>query len=388
VFGDDIKRNVVIWLASLAACCIGAALTLWIVIETRESTSVLVRIGSVAGVTAFYVLLAYAVTERFATSVLAQRFSLLSTPRAFSEMRVVPHPFAHFVPSSVYPDVHDHFRFPPAERPVRGRPVIYLAGDCTFFEDHLAAEDTMAGQLSRLMPNATVLNAGAMHYTALHAYNRLIYDLVRGHRPDVVVMASAANDVLSFIHHDGGIVDLGHTHMYRPWLPYGGLEADIRRIPSASLRLLLGCLVCGPGGEAWDSFAERISPIFFQPDSVDTARRLFDPSPYQRTLGLFVAACREVGAQPVLTTFYYNAADMRDEPRRTYAWGIDRLNEVARHVARDTGASLVDCAAKLELSPGRDITNKWHYAVNGNARRAAMLASHLVAMTSVQEPVA
>ena len=132
--------------------------------------------------------------------------------------RMEPHIFCHFVPSNSFADVTNNFRNGAQAIGGDGTNTIYLAGDCTVFEDHLPVEQTMGSILGGRMDGFNVLNAGAAHYPILHCYNRLIYDLVRGYRPNIVMVLTGANDVLSFVHHKNGNADPAHTHFYKPWL--------------------------------------------------------------------------------------------------------------------------------------------------------------------------
>jgi hypothetical protein len=93
-------------------------------------------------------------------------------------------------------------------------------------------------------------------------------------------------------------------------------------------------------------------------------------------LELFRSACEAVGAELVLTTFYYARADMTLEPRKTYAWGIDRLNDTIRVFARQHALKLIDLADALKLDSA-DISNKWHYTASGNTKRADLVAVSL-----------
>lgn len=296
--------------------------------------------------------------------------------------RMEPHIFAHFVPSRRHPDISSAgFRITQAGRgsPAQdgeGAPAVYLAGDCTLFEDHLPVEETFAFQLNALLPDCLVLNAGAPHYTALHSYNRFVVDWVQGCRPDAVLFFSAANDVLSFIHHKQGSFRPDHMHMYRPWKPDGELYNRLMRMPSATLRLILFYFLCGGKKLGWEESAEEPSPVFQEPASTAKARQLFNPAAFTTCLELFRGTCEGLGVQLILTTFPYQKQDMLQEPRKTYAWGIDLLNEQIRQFARRRSLELIDLAAEMAVDPS-DIRNKWHYTLDGNRKRARVVADHL-----------
>ena len=302
------------------------------------------------------------------------------------QTRMVPHIFAHFVPSALYPDMSlDGFRLTRLSAPGRvvppqspeNSPAVYLAGDCTVFEDHLPVAETFAYQLdAALEGRCRVLNAGAGHYTALHAYHRLVGDVVRGYRPEFVLLFSAANDVLSVIHHKEGQVSPDHMHLYRPWISYAEVHRRLGRIPSFTLRWAFSWFLFGRGRISWERLAERISPVYAQGRSVAVARSLFDPSGFVRCLKLFLGTCQGIGAELILTTYPYQTEDMLEEPRRTYAWGMDRLNEEIRKFALVESIPLLDLARDLTWD-SRELSNKWHYTVLGNRKRAAWVASTL-----------
>lgn len=298
-----------------------------------------------------------------------------------SEFRMSPHLFAHFLPSRLYPDVSEQgFRITrshskiPAVSPSHAKPVLYLAGDCTFFENHLLPEETFAYQLSELLPGWEVLNAGVPHYTALHSYNRLVTDHVAGIRPDVILFTAAANDCLGFIHHKNGKFAFDHSHWCKTLSSYEELYRTITRWPTATLKLLLFGALCSSKKLAWSDLLEDFSPDYEKAESVCTARELFDPSGFVACLGLLRSTSSSMGARLVLTTFYYRKQDMLlKEPRRTYAWGIDLLNEEIRRFALHHEIPLIDWARELE-SQGVEVRNKWHYTPSANRTRAEITA--------------
>lgn len=347
---------------------------------------VLARVEVVSWVSvAALVLINLAATEWVCAIILKRRYAIPAghEPRDF---RMEPHVFAHFLPSRRYRDISaEGFRITtaPGPRP-RGRgeahrpPRIYLAGDCTVFEDHLPPDETLASQLHDVLEDVEILNAGAPHYTALHAYHRFVIDLVRGARPDRVVFFSAANDCLTFVHHKDGVVSPDHTHLYQPWISSAGLHRRISRCPTSTLKVLLCFLWYGRRGVAWDRWAEEVSPEFRNAEHVRIARSLFDPSTFVTCLTLFHSTCQAIGAELVLTTYAYHRDDMREEPRRTYAWGIDRFNQEIRAFAQRQGVALIDLAEALSIEEG-DMYNKWHFTKSGNRKRAAIVAQHLYA---------
>lgn len=294
------------------------------------------------------------------------------------DFRMDPHPFTHFIPSSRYPDVHPHgFRVPGKGKPLsKEAPSIYLAGDCTLFEEHILQEETFAYHLGQRLPRLHILNAGTDHYTALHSYNRFVLDILRGYRPKAVLFVSAINDCLSFIHHKNGVVKPDHSHMYRSWLSLEQIETRLRRVPTAILRYFALQVLLGREHVTWDTLAENISPTFQDPESAAIARRLFDPEGFRTCLDLFQGTCETMGSEFVLTTCQYQPWDMLEEPRRTYAWGIDRLNDEIRGFARRRSIPLIDLAEEMVVEGG-DILNKWHYTLSGNRKRAEIISRHL-----------
>ena len=364
-------RAAVSFLSGLTAAA-AVLIFLWI----RQGNGSAALIAAVAG---FLFLLTEWISRRF----LRERYPDPKTGER-SEFRLDPHPFAHFLPSRQYADISEEgFRITQSHPRVRRRPppsqppqpLLYLAGDCTLFENHLLPEETFAYQLSLRLPEWEIANAGVPHYTALHSYNRLVTDLVNGIRPACVLFHSAANDVLGFIHHKDGIVRPDHSHWYRCWESYGQIYQKVARWPTASLRLFLFSLLCDGKKLAWSDLVEEVSATYERPESVRTARELFDPSGFVTCLQLFRSAAQAIGAQLVLTTFYYNRKDMDlAEPRRTYAWGMDRLNEEIRRFASLHGLPLIDLARELDSKA--EIRNKWHYTPQGNRIRAEAVARH------------
>lgn len=271
-----------------------------------------------------------------------------------------PHIFTHFLPSEGFSD---------ATPEGSGKPILYLAGDCTFFEDHLPPEETFARQMEKGLRGLRLLNAGTPHYTAQHSLHRLIVDISRGVRPAVVLFTAGANDTLSFIHHKNGRWFPDHTHLYRPWDGGFALHRRISSLPGAFLRRLATLLCFGTRSVEWDRLAESISPVYQTEESVRTARRLFETGSYETSLSLIHSVCRGVGASLVLATFATQNGDMEKEPRKTTAWGIDRMNQATRAFARREGLPVVDWAEAPPFGP-EEILNKWHYTAAGNRRRA------------------
>lgn len=294
------------------------------------------------------------------------------------DFRMDPHPFVHFVPSTRYPDVHPHgFRMPSGgQRLLRDAPSLYLTGDCTLFEEHLPQKETFAYHLGKRIPELQILNAGTDHYTALHSYNRFVLDILRGYRPQAVLFFSATNDCLSFIHHKEGVVKPDHSHMYRPWLSLEQVHGRLRQVPTATLRYLFLQFLIGREHTAWDTLAEDISPTFQDPRSVAIAHRLFNPEGFRTCLRLFQGACETIGSKLVLTTCCYQPWDMLEEPRQTYAWGIDRLNDEIRAFARSEEVTLIDLAEEMVIEGG-DILNKWHFTLSGNRKRTEIVSRYL-----------
>jgi len=297
------------------------------------------------------------------------------------EFRMTPHLFSHFLPSPAYPDISEKgFRVTRSHPKTSAasadpaKPLVYLAGDCTFFENHLLPKETFAYQLSELLPGWEVLNAGVPHYTALHSYNRLVTDHVAGIRPDVILFTAAANDCLGFIHHKNGKFSFDHSHWFKTLSSYEELYRTIARWPTATLKLLLFLALCGSKKLAWSDLLEDFSPDYEKAESVRTARELFNPSGFVTCLELLRSTAGGMGARLVLTTFYYRKQDMLlKEPRRTYAWGIDLLNEEIRRFALRHEIPLIDWARELE-SQGVEVRNKWHYTPSANRTRAEITA--------------
>lgn len=319
--------------------------------------------------------------ELFFRRFLRERYPALMG-KGESRFRMEPHIFSHFLPSNRQEDVdEDGFRIArtPGSRLSEDYPkvTIYLAGDCTLFEDHLPLEETFAHQLSDRLNDAEVLNAGAPHYTALHSYHRFVTDVIRGYRPQSVLLFSAANDCLSFVHHKQGRVERDHTHLYKPWGSYEILERRLWRCPSATLKFGLFHLLFDRKKPDWEDLAEEISPTFQELESARMARAIFDPSVFVTCLELFEGTCRAIGAELILTTYAYQKNDMLEEPRKTYAWGIDAFNQKIREFAQHRSLKLIDLAEGLEIET-EDITNKWHYTASGNRKRAEMVEKALL----------
>lgn len=315
------------------------------------------------------------------TEITARHFLQERYPNPFAgeraEFRMSPHIFAHLLPSRRYSDISEKgFRITRTSPDRAGKPLLYLAGDCTLFENHLLPEETFAYRLSELLPEVEVANAGVPHYTALHAYNRLVTDLVSGIRPESVLLHLAPNDVLGFIHHKNGTIRFDHSHWYKPWLPYEEIYRKVAPWPTAALRLFLFSILCDHKRLSWIDLLEDFSQGYERPENVRQARELFDPSGFVTCLELFRAATQATGARLVLTTFYYNKTDMSSgEPRWTYAWGMDRLNDEIRKFSLLHNLPLIDLARDLEAK-GAEVRNKWHYTASGNRVRAEAVACY------------
>ncbi len=362
----------------------GFVILLLRLVNLHPETSEIVRTAAIGLAGILYLAGCYIATELASKSILRRVHPSLLKESAQPALQMMPHVFTHFIPCNSYADVKDHFRLAArADRSKVGK-IVYLAGDCTIFEEHLDVHESMAFQLNDQLCDWSMLNAGAPHYSILHAYNRLVFDVSRGYKPDMVLLFSAANDVLGFIHHKDGFIDDAHTHMYRPWLPYGGVSNRFGRIPSSSLKLLFAYFIIDRRDCAWNNLAESTSDVFFEEDSVRTARDLFNTSTYSRCLGLFLSTCRAIDAEFVPTTFYYNNLDMQNEPRRTYAWGIDQINDLVINFSQANGIRFVDFAKRLDLVPERDIHNKWHYTPDGNRKRALLLKDELASSVGLK----
>ena len=329
-------------------------------------------IGLVLVVLTYSSLILLAV-ELFARAVLRRSFATL-VGQGTPSLRMEPHIFTHFIPSSDYPDIHDHFRRT-SDGADSAEKTLYLAGDCVIFEDHLAPNQTMAYQLAAHLNGWRVLNAGAPHYTAAHAYSRLVFDVLRGYEAEVIVLFAGINDVLSFLHHDRGAVGPVYTHFYVPWVPYGGRRSGIRRLPSATLKLAAALVAAGRGAEVWSTLVERNADDYGEAEHIAISRQLFSTDAFSTTLALFSAISKEMGAQLVLTTIAYTRADMETGPRSAVAWGIDRVNEAIRNFSDKRDVKLIDLDTTIDLVPERDIRNKWHFTELGNAKRAEALAA-------------
>ena len=308
--------------------------------------------------------------ELFARVLLRNKFPSLGGDGTPGSLRMQPNIFTHYVPSSDHPDIQNHFRKTSTTTgQTKGR-TLYIAGDCVAFEDHLPPEETMAYQLASLLPDWQVLNAGSPHYSTPHAYNRLVFDLLRGYRPSELILFSGINDVLGFLHHKDGDVGPVHTHVYVPWLPYGGRGAWVRRMPSALLKVIAAYGLAGKRAEVWDHLAEKTDIEFFDPDHVHKGQELFETATFMTCLGLLHAICKEAEIQLRLTTVVYNRPDMDKGSRSAYAWGVDRINGAIREFASSRDLPLVDLNKELSLIPEADVRNKWHFTRSGNAKRA------------------
>ena len=164
--------------------------------------------------------------------------------------------------------------------------------------------------------------------------------------------------------------------MYRPWLSQEQLLQRVSRVPTATLKLLVLHLLHGANAPTWDHLAEEINPQFQNPENAAKARQLFDVTGLLTVLELFHATARAAGSQLVLSTYCYQPWDMLEEPRRTYAWGIDRINDAIREFAARREIPLVDLAGEMTVE-GDDILNKWHYTLSGNRKRARIIARSL-----------
>ena len=250
--------------------------------------------------------------------------------------------------------------------------------DCVVFEDHLRPDETMAYHLASEFSDWSVLNAGAPHYTTAHAYSRLAFDILRGHRPELVMVFAGINDVLSFLHHKNGTVCLAHTHLYVPWLLYGGHGSRIRRLPLATAKVVGAYLFGGRRAEIWGALVESTDSEFFEPQHVEKGGELFQTTSFLKSLGLFSAICSEIGAELVLTTIYSNAPDIQRGRRATYAWRMEQINQTIRQFTAERNLRIIDLAKELELVPEEDIYNKWHFTASGNRKRAVTVAASLL----------
>jgi len=331
-----------------------------------------------------YVAVSFVTTELFAEYVIGLRYPFLINTCAQKELRMVPHIFTHFVPSNTFADIEDHFRVTFKEVNSPSDKTMYLAGDCTLFEGHLIPQQSVAYQLEKSLKGIKVLNAGVPHYTALHSYNRMVFDIVRGYKPEMIVLFTGVNDVLSFIHHKNGFHDPTHLHLFKPWLQYGCLHRKVASIPSYIAKVLFAYRVVGRDGHNWERQAEIMSDTYSQADSVKKARELFNTDSFMKCLQLFNGTCNSIGARLILTTYYYNHEDMHEEPRKTYAWGVDMLNDAIRKFSQAEKIELIDLANELVLLSGSDIKNKWHYTSNGNKKRAVLLGKRLAEICQLE----
>ncbi|PCI40920.1 MAG: hypothetical protein COB46_05480 [Rhodospirillaceae bacterium] len=281
--------------------------------------------------------------------------------------RMVPHPFVHFLPSNNFEDITDHFRGAVSCPQDHKENAVYLAGDCTLFEDHLPQKNSLAALLAEQLTKKMVLNAATSHYTILHAFNRLVFDLMRGYRPSVVVVCSGPNDVLSFVHHKNGVVDAGHTHMYKAW---GGQKKSKSVFLNSFLERFLG----GAGGQ-WGQFAVDITPDFYADESILKMREIYTSLPYRTCLELFHATCEAMGARLVLVTSYFHHEEKEGSAREAYAWGIDNINQEIREFGLEKGVVVADMAKDISFESEIDVSNKWHYTEQGNLKRSKMLSN-------------
>jgi hypothetical protein len=317
-------------------------------------------------------------TTEFCSSVLIKKY--YPYINGTKEFQLEPHIFTHFIPSEKDPDISDGFRrtsCPTENNNSISEDLLYLSGDCTVFEEHLPFKETFAFQLQHLLDKYRVMNAGVSHYTSLHCYNRFVIDLVKGYRPKKLILSSSINDVLSFIHHKNGYIRPDYMHFYKPWITNSQFSHLVTQCPFSTLRFILCILFYGKKPVAnWDDIALETSPAFFGPESVVLARNIFDPSVFRHCLTLFNGTCKSYGVDFILTTISYQLSDMSKEPRKTYAWGIDILNNEIREFAKENSIKLIDIAEKLKSEP-EDIFNKWQYTAIGNKKRANIVSKNL-----------
>jgi hypothetical protein len=324
-------------------------------------------------------IIVFLVTEFISSALIRRWFSIFKNCQEL-EFEMEPHIFAHFLPSKKNNDVSDGFRRVTSQKENKNTlspntdNLVYLAGDCTIYEHHLPIEETLAFQLQSLLRGHQILNAGVSHYTTLHCYNRLVVDLINGCRPKKLIHFSGINYLLAFIHHKQGKAKHDHTHFYKPWTNNAQLVNLLSRCPLSTLRFLLCILFFGKKPISnWDNMTIDISRVFFEPESVSIAKKIFDAKGFINCLNLFLGTCKAFDIELILTTIYYQKEDMKEEPRKTYAWGIDILNQEICNYAKNHSLRLIDLAEKLCAEPKKDIENKWHYTTFGNKKRADII---------------
>lgn len=319
----------------------------------------------------------------FISRLLIHRFFPIFNDLKNNQLEVQPHIFTHFIPSESNPNISNGFRrtSPPNSSLNTKKEEIYLAGDCIVYEGHLPSEESLAFKLQALSKKYKVLNAGVSHYTLLHCYNRFVVDLLSGSRPKKLILFATINDVLSFIHHKNGLIRPDHTHLYKPWTTNSQLRNLLLKCPFSTLKLFLCILFFGKKSIShWGAIAQEISPIYFQPKSYLLAKKLFNPNGFNTCLKLFHGTCKTYDIELILTTIRYKKEDMIEEPRKTYAWGIDMLNNEIRTFAKANSIHQIDIAKLFHDEP-QDIENKWHHTDSGNSKRAEIIFKNLFERT-------
>jgi hypothetical protein len=227
--------------------------------------------------------------------------------------------------------------------------------------------------------SAFIYNASAPHYTLLHMYHRFVLDLVHGLRPQVLLLTSAANDTLSFVHHKNGFVSPDHSHYYKAWVSQQEAYRFIRRLPTSTLKFVAAFMAYRRSRPAWEEVIEDLSHMPTQKDRAENTRitrELFSVKNYLSILQLFRTTCQAYGVHLALCTFATNKLDMVDEPRETYEWGISQFNQVVREFAKTHGLTLIDFEREAHLGPD-DIENKWHFLKSGNLKRTNLVVQKL-----------
>jgi hypothetical protein len=318
----------------------------------------------------------FLITEFISSALIRKWFPVFKNCQDFN-IAMEPHIFAHFLPCKKNEDVSNGFRRVTLQKENKKTlspntdNLIYLAGDCTIYEEHLPIEETLASQLQFLLGEHQILNAGVSHYTTLHCFNRLVVELINGYRPKKIILSSGINDILAFIHHKQGKANPDHTHLYKPWTNNTQLVNLLSRCPLSTVRLLLCFLFFGKKTIGnWDCMATDISRVYFEPESVSIAKKLINTKVFIKSLNLFLGTCKVFDIELILSTIKYNKEDMEEEPRKTYAYGIDIFNQEIYNYAKNHSLILIDVAEKLCLEPNKDIQNKWHYTKFGNKKRA------------------
>jgi len=289
----------------------------------------------------------------------------------------IPHYYCHFILNSnfknekIYID-NNNFRYYKKNNISKSN--LYLSGDCNFFESELFTKETLGYFLEK--KKIKILNPSCPHYSILHQFNRLIFDLKNNIRIKNLLFSASVNDVLLLLNNNIDKKPDG-SNFYKPFDYSNNIFPRIRLFYS---RYFIFYIFRKMKKTTYQLEKNMIVKTPFNNINSKNLRIMdknFNSSNILDTLKMLKFICKEKKINLILSTFAVKNSEMsKYKHRKKIKHYLKKINNIFRIFAKENNIRLIDFE-KIFKNKEACMRNKWDYNFKGNKIRSEEILKKL-----------